>query len=112
MVWRRHGAGHSSRSAPLQAVEEASVAFGGSGGADGHAEGFGVADEDDEAAAAGDSGVEEIALEHDKMLGADGDDDGGKFAALAFVDGDGVGWAEFVDVAAFVDGLAAVLEFD
>ena len=61
-------------------------------------EGFGVADDDDEAFGAGDGGVEDVALEHEVVLGGDGQDERGVFAALGFVDGDGVGEAEVVEV--------------
>ena len=62
----------------------------------GNTQGFLLADEDDPLASPRKPGVEEVALEHHKMLHGQGDDDGGKFAALAFVDGNGVGEAEFV----------------
>lgn len=58
---------------------------------DGDGECFGLADEDDEFAAAGDAGVKKVSLEHDVLLGGEGNDDVGKFGALGFVDGYGVG---------------------
>lgn len=57
----------------------------------GDGEGFGLADEDDEFAAAGDAGVEKVSLEHDVLLRGEGNDDVGKFGALGFVNGYGVG---------------------
>ena len=78
---------------------------------DGEGEGFGLADDDDEFASAGDAGVEEVSLEHDGLLGGEGDDDVGKFGALGFVNGYGVGEGEFVQCAEVV-GDVAVVEAD
>ena len=49
--------------------------------------------------AAGDGGIEEIAVEHFVVCGMDGDDHAGGFAALVFVDRDGVGQDELVELA-------------
>ena len=75
---------------------------------DGDGEGFGLADENDEFASAGDAGVEKVSLEHDVLLGGEGNDDVGEFGALGFVDGYGVGEGEFVQFAEFVGDVAVV----
>lgn len=46
------------------------------------------------------------------MLGADGNDDAGELAALAFVDGHGVGRLEGVELAWFVNHVATAIEAD
>jgi hypothetical protein len=77
-------------------------------GADGDGEGFGLADEDEELLASGDGGVEEVALEQEVMLHGEGNDDGGEFGALGFVDGDGIGEREFVEFAEGVGDIALI----
>lgn len=74
----------------------------------GDGEGFGLADDDDEFAPAGDAGVEQVSLEHDVLLGGEGNDNVGKLGALGFVDGYGVGEGEFVQLAKVVEDVAAV----
>ena len=74
-------------------------------------EGFCVAYYYDEGFSSGDGGVEDVALEHEVVLADDGEDDGGVFAALCFVDGDGVGEGEVVDVVEGIQG-GAVFELD
>ena len=68
----------------------------------GDAESFFLPDEDDSLAAPGEAGVEQIPLEHHEMLHCQRDDDSGELTALAFVNGYGVGEAEFVEIASFV----------
>lgn len=75
---------------------------------DGDGEGFGLADEDDEFASAGDAGIEKVSLEHNVLLGGEGNDDVGKFGALGFVDSYGVGEGEFVQFAEVVGNVAVV----
>ena len=50
-----------------------------------------LAEQDHQALAAGDAGVEQVALEHRVVLRAQGEDHGGVLAALGLVDGGGVG---------------------
>ena len=76
--------------------------------ADGDGEGLPGADQHDELPRAGDGGVEEVALKHDVVLGQHGDDDGGIFAALAFVDADAVGRQQFIEVGEIIDHGAVV----
>src|SRR5690606_611614 len=78
---------------------------------DGGGEGLGVAYDDDEPFGAGDGGVKDVTLEHEVMLAHEGQHYSGVFAALRFVDGDGVGEGELVE---FVVGIedGAVLELD
>ena len=60
-----------------------------------------------------DSGVDEVALQHDAVARIENDNDGGVFAALALVDGAGVGEHEFFDFVGFViDGLVIVKDGD
>ena len=75
---------------------------------DGDGEGFGLADEDDEFASAGDAGVEKVSLKHDVLLGGEGNDDVGELGALGFVDGYGVGEGEFVQFAEVIGNVAVV----
>src|SRR6266516_5178971 len=63
---------------------------------DGYLERVRLPHQDTEASGARDRGVEQIALEQHAMLGDERDDHDGIFAALAFVDGDGVGQNQFV----------------
>lgn len=56
----------------------------------------------------GDGGVEEVAFEHDEVLFEEGDDDDGKFAALGFMDRDGVGEGEVAHFHAFDFGYLAI----
>ena len=55
--------------------------------ADGLLDGLAGADEDADAAGAGDGGVEQVALEHDRRAGQQGDDDDIVLRTLALVDG-------------------------
>ena len=98
--------------ASRQARFEAGPAFARGGVADGDFERLSLADDDHQFPAAGDGRVEEVPLKHHVVLGAQRDDDGGELAPLAFVDGDGVGEAKFVEVAGLVSGSAAVVEAD
>ena len=75
---------------------------------DSDGEGFGLADEDDEFASAGDASVEKVSLKHDVLLGGKGNDDVGELGALGFVDGYGVGEGEFVQFAEVVGDVAVV----
>ena len=59
--------------------------------AHGHAVGGGFADEEDLFFAAGDGGVEQVALEHHEVALEQGNDDGGVFRTLAFMNANGVG---------------------
>ena len=52
--------------------------------------GFFRAHQHQQLAGAGDGGVEQIALQHDGVLGGERQHDGGVFGALGFVHGDGV----------------------
>ena len=81
----------------MQAVGESGVAAAGALGADGGGQGAAGSGQDDELAGAGDAGVEQVALEHHPGAGGQGDDDGGVFAALGAVDGDGVGVGQLVE---------------
>lgn len=72
------------------------MAGGGSVVLDSEGKSFFLADDDDKVFAASHACVEEVALEEDILLHRDGEDDGRKFRALAFVDADGVGEREFV----------------
>ena len=58
---------------------------------DGDGERFLRSDEDDEPFAASDARIKQVAVQHLVMRGMDGHDEAGAFAALVFVDGDGVG---------------------
>ena len=57
---------------------------------DGHAEGFFCADDNDPFFAAGDSGVEQVAVQELEMGGMNRHDNARTFAALVFVNGYGV----------------------
>ena len=70
------------RELALEAVGEARAAFADGVGLDGLVDCVGDAHEEDQFFAAGDGGVEEVALEHHVMLGMQDDDDGRVFAAL------------------------------
>ena len=59
----------------------------------------GYAEEQHQFLAAGNGGVEEVALQHHVVLGVHDDNYGGVFAALRFVDGGGVGEHQFVQIA-------------
>lgn len=76
--------------------------------ADCHGVGFEVANEVNFFSCAGDAGVDEVALEHHEVLLEEGYNDGGVFAALAFVDADGVGELDFAELAFGVFDLLAV----
>ena len=80
--------------------------------ADGEGEGAFVTDEDAELFGAGDGGVDEAALEENVVLGADGDDDAGELAALAFVNRQRIGGLELVELAGFVFDRALGIEAD
>jgi len=57
--------------------------------------------------------VDEVALQHNAVARIENDNDGGVFAALALVDGAGVGEHEFFDFVGFViDGLVIVKDGD
>ena len=58
-----------------------------------------LANQNDEVLAPGDTGVEEIPLQHGVVLRHDRDDHGGIFGALALVDGRGIGWYQGVELA-------------
>jgi hypothetical protein len=49
-----------------------------------------LADEYHQSFAPGDAGVKQVPLQHGVVLGQNGDDDGGVFGALTFVNGRGV----------------------
>ena len=74
----------------------------------GDEEGLFGSDEDIEFFSAGDSGVEQIALEELVVGGVDGHDDAGAFAALVFVYGYGVSEDEFVEIGEVVEDFASV----
>src|SRR5208337_601019 len=65
-------------------------------------------DENHEALAAGDAGVEKVPLQHGVVLGQDWDNHGGILGALAFVDGGGVGRNQRVEFAKPVGHRSAV----
>ncbi len=62
------------------------------------ADGLFGADEYHKPLAAGDAGVEQVAVEHLEMAHVDRDDHAGALAALIFVDRDGVGEDEIIDL--------------
>src|ERR1019366_4382812 len=96
----------------MEPVGEWGVAAAGSGGADGLGERASGSGEDDELLGPGDAGVEEVALQHHPGRGRQWDDDGGGFAALGAVDGDGVGVGEFIEFGeVVVDWLVFVGEY-
>ena len=81
-------------------------------GADGLGEGSAGSGQDEEFLGAGDAGVEQVALQHHPGCGGEGDDDGGVFAALGAVDGDGVGVGEFVEFSEVVVDLLVLVGED
>jgi hypothetical protein len=66
---------------------------------DGDRYGLALADQNDQSFAAGDTRVQQIALQHGVVLGHDRDNDGWVFRALAFVDRRGVSRHERVQFA-------------
>ena len=81
-----------------QSLSQTAVSFGEFRVSDGEGDGLLRSDADDQLPAAGDGGVEEVALEHDVVLGVDRDDDGGILASLALVNGDGVAQNQLVEI--------------
>ena len=65
-------------------------------------------DNDDELLPPRDAGIEEVALEEDVVLGQDRDDHGRVLGALRFVDGNGVGVDQLVELGEVVGDLPAV----
>lgn len=78
---------------------------------DGHGESFFGADDDDPLFAAGDAGVEQVAVEEFEMGCVDWHDNARTFAALVFVDGNGIGEDELVELVESV-GDGVVIEGD
>lgn len=76
--------------------------------ADRHGIGLEVADEINLLAGAGDAGIDEVALEHHEVLFEQGDNHGGVFAALTFMDADGIGELDFAEFALGVFDVLAV----
>ena len=91
---------------------QSGLADGGLGVFDGHGVGNGVPDEEDFFATSRYCGIDEVALEHDEVLFEEGDDDDGKFGALGFVDGDGIGEGEVTELHTFELNSVMVVEFD
>src|SRR6476620_1065519 len=92
----------------VQAAGEGGVAAAGALGADGGGQGAAGSGQDDELLGSGDAGVEQVALEHHPGAGGERDDDGGVFAALGAVDGDGVGVGQLVE---FVEAIVNLFVF-
>src|SRR5450759_2838423 len=79
-----------------QALRQASIAPGDAIVPDGYLERVGLPYKDAEAFGACNRGVEQVALQQHTMLGDERNDDNGILAALALVDGDGVGQPQIV----------------
>ena len=67
-----------------------------------------LTDQDNQAGAASDPGVEQVSLQHVVVLGQDRDDDGGVLGTLRLVDGGGVGEHNLVQLTELIDNLPAV----
>lgn len=76
--------------------------------ADRHGIGLEVTDEINFLAGAGDAGIDKVALEHHEVLFEQRDNHRGVFAALAFVDADGIGELDFTEFAFGVFEVLAV----
>ena len=81
----------------LQPLLELRIALGDGDMADGIPQGAFLTDDNADFLGTGHGGVDEVALEHYVVGEVEGDDDDGIFAALTFVDGRGIGEAEFVE---------------
>ena len=92
------------RAGRFQPGEQAGKALLGAVVSDGHGQRFGLANQDDQLFASRNTGINEVPLQQEVMLGGQGNDDGGKLRALRFVDGDGVGQRQFIQLALLVPG--------
>ena len=70
---------------------------------DGHRQGLFLAHQHHQLLAAGEAGVDEIALQHGVVLGEQRNHHGGIFAALAFVDRAGIGRHQVIELTPAVD---------
>ena len=98
-----------------QVLRQASIAPGDAIVPDGYLERVGLPYKDAEAFGAGDRGVEQVTLQQHAMLNDERYDDDGIFAALALVDGNGVGQHQFVQLMELVaneERACLLYEFD
>ena len=58
---------------------------------------------DDQLASSGDSGVDQVALQHDELLGCNRNQDDREFGTLRLVNGDRIGEGELVEFPEVVD---------
>ena len=104
----------------LQPLLELRIALGDGDVADGIPQGTLLTNDNADFLGTGDGGVDKVALEHDVVGEVDGDDDDGIFAALALVDGRGIGETKLVEFRGLVfhclaieaDGQCAILHVD